>query len=43
MEIIIRKLKCKEFVQDIVIKTVSDILILSIGLVLGYYLKVLLY
>jgi len=39
LEKISNKLKNKEYIQDILVNTVGDIILIILGLILGYYLK----
>lgn len=41
MKAIMNKFKQKEFVQNIVIEVVGDILMLVIGLIFAYYFKIM--
>lgn len=40
---LIQKFKDKNFVQDILIEIVADLIMLIIGIIIGYYLKAMLF
>lgn len=43
MNNLIQKFKDKNFVQDILIEIVADLIMLIMGIIIGYYLKSLLF